>query len=324
MVLTAPSRSPRSTRDTIRQREDQQRDLISALLHPIVPHGQDLAARLDRCQQAREARRGWRDLRHAASNDYPYQCRSFACWACRRTIIRRWSDKAGRRFSGAANEECSKVDIALPCSGDVEPILDAVVKARSDFGNMRAAAYRQPAGWRWNSVVAFGTVKVAASIVDSEALLTPRRHAWISRFSTVAPAGTGLWQLCVRLAVHHPHLDRPELARAIMHQWPEAGRVVVHRFEDHQSAADNAAAIVGNALERFEQGGFYGADSRRPTRWHAELQSWLFGLRRGLQALGISSRPQRDEDVACANDVQDCMVEAGQQGGEIEPMPVLF
>jgi hypothetical protein len=295
IVLTTPQRSPRSTRDTIRQREDQKRGLIAALLRSIVPHGHDLASRLHRCQQARMARREWHDPRHAVSDDYPYMCRSLACWACRRTIIRRWSDNAGRRFSNAAQGECSKISISLACTSGVEATRDAVVKARKDLGNMRAAASQQPGGWRWRSVQVFGLVDVAASIVGAGTQPPSTPHTPISRFSTVTPAGTGFWFPRVRLAVHHPHLDRPELARAIMDQWLGWGRVIVERFANHQSAADNAAAIIDGALEQVCQAGSDDGTFCSTACRQAAFHAWLFGLRRGLQPLGISLRPQVNE-----------------------------
>jgi hypothetical protein len=86
----------------------------------------------------------------------------------------------------------------------------------------------------------------------------------------------------------------------------------------------DAAAVVGRSLGKSRQAGVDGADCSWPARRHAEYQAWLFGLKRGLQPLGISSRPQREKDVQCADDVGGFIIEAGWRGDEIEPMPVLL
>lgn len=322
--MTASRRSPRSTREAIRRHEDQQRELIGALLDSAAPSRHDLAYRLHWCQQARDVRRGWHDLRDVVSGDYPYQCRLLACWACRRAVIRRWKAKGHQRFVAAANDDCSMVDIALSYTSDVGKIRDIVGKARKDFGNLRAAAYQQPGGWRWHSVQVFGMVDVDVAVPNDAAPLTHDRSTPIPSFPVVAPAANTLWLPRANLAVHHPHLESAELARAVTHQWPGSERVIVRQFEEHQSAADNAADIVRRSLDTFRQTGVGGADRGWPARQHAEYHAWLFGLKRGLQPLGISSMPQREKDVLCSDDVGDITIEAGWRGGEIEPMPVLF
>jgi hypothetical protein len=323
-AVTHQRRSPRSTRDSIQQNEDRQRDLITALTDLGGPVQHDLADRLHRCQQARDGRRKWSNHAGTASSAYPCQCRLFACWACRRSIIRRWEDKARRNFAAAANSACTVVSIVLASTTKIEAVGGIVEKARKDFANMRAAAYQQPGGWQWRSVQMFGTVCVDAIAPNSATLLRPNQSTLIPSFLMDGPISNTLWLLRANLAVHHPHLEFAELAREVTHQWPGSGRVDVHSFNEHQSAADNAADIVGHSLGTFRRAGVDGAGCSWPARWHAEYHAWLFGLKRGLQPLGISSRPQREKDVLCADGVGNFMIEAGWQGDEIEPMPMLF
>ena len=323
-AVTPQRRSPRSTREVIQQHEDKQRDLITALSDLGGPVEHELAGRLHCCQQAREVRRGWSNQGGAALNAYPYQCRFFACWACRRSIIRHWQDKARQRLAGAANSASTVIDIAPASTTRIDVVGSIIGKARKDFGNMRAAAYQQPGGWRWRSVQMFGIVEPDVAALAGATPLMPDRSTLIPCLPVVAPAGNMLWRPCANLAVHHPHLDRAELARAVMHQWPGSGRVSLFSFESHQTAADGVSTMVGSMLEGFERTGFNGADSRRTARWHAQFQSWLFGLRRGLQPLGMSSKAQRNSAVSNVGHEVDLTHGSGLQGAEIEPMPVLF
>jgi hypothetical protein len=177
--------------------------------------------------------------------------------------------------------------IVLPHTAEVEAIRDIVAKARKDFGNLRAAMYREPGGWRWRSVMAFGIVKTDAITLHDTTLPA----------SSVTPTGNKLWLPCKNLAIHHPHLDRAELARIVMRRWSGSKRMTVQPFEAHQSAAGNAAEIVRFSLEQSGQLGFDDTGGQWPAPWRAEFHSWLFGMQRGLQPLGISSRPQRNRDV---------------------------
>jgi hypothetical protein len=225
-------------------------------------------------------------------------------------------DEARRQLAASANSACTVVSIVLASTTKVNTIRDIVAKARKNFGNMRAAAYQRPGGWRWRSVQMFGTLGVDAVAINNAALLVPDRSTLIRSFSEVASAGNTLWRPHACLAIHHPQLDRAELARAVTRQWPGSGRVSIRAFEERQSAADNAAAVVECALERFDDGW--------PSHRRAEFQGWLCGLRRGLQPLGISSRPLPEKGALCVEQIKDFIVETAQQGGEIEPMPMLL
>ncbi len=187
-------------------------------------------------------------------------------------------------------------------------------KVRKDVANLRAAMCREPGGWRWRSVMAFGMVKIDAITLYDTTLPTP----------SVAPADNKLWLPCANLAIHHPHLDRAELARAVMRRWSGSRRVTVQPFEANQSAADNVAEIVRFLLEQSRQVGFDDTDGQWPAPWRAEFYSWLFGLQRGLQPLGISLRPQQDEDMLHAGNADAFIAVGGWPDSEIEPMPVLF
>lgn len=313
-AVTHHRRSSRSSREAIRQREGQQRDLITTVSDLGAPVQHELANRLHRCQQARKVRRAWSNNDGAASSAYPHQCRLFACWACRRSIIRRRQEKARQQFAGAANSACTVVSIVLASNTRIDAIRGAVAKARKDLSNMRAAAYQQPGGWRWRSVQAFGIVGIDAVALEDAAPMAPDRSTPIPGFPLVAPADNTLWLQHVHLAVHHPHLDRAELVRAVTHQWPGSQRVSVRPFEEHRSAADNAAAVVGKALERF--------GDEWPAHSRADFHGWLHGLRRGLQPLALSSRPRR-EGMPCRGSIKDVTARVEWQDREIEPMPVL-
>ncbi len=300
--MTARRRSPRSPRETIRQREDRQHELIAALFDSVEPVQRDLGDRLHRCQQAREARRGWRDLRDAVSGGYPFRCRLFSCWACRRSIVRRWKDEARRQFKGAENSECSTVSIVLARTTQVEVIREIVAKARKDFSNLRAGMYRQSGGWRWRSILAFGMVETDAVAFDDVALLGPDRVALLPSLPLAASGGSEWWLPCAHLAVQHPHLDRAELARSVMRRWPGSKRVDVQPFDDHQPAVESAAGVVRRALEGSGPLGFGGGGARWPPPRRANFHSWLFSLKRGLQPLGMSLRPGREIDGPYAAD----------------------
>ncbi len=322
--MTARRRSPRSPRWLIRQREDEQSELIAALHDSVEPIRRDLADRLLRCQQAREARRGWRDLGGAGAHGYPYRCRSFACWDCGRSIVRRWEDDALGQFAGAENAECSAVTVVLARTAKVEMVRDIVVKARKDLGNLRAGMYRQPGGWRWRSVRASGIVGTDVATFDGPAPAARGQSTPLPLLPFVGSGGGEWWLPTAHLALHHPHLDRAELARSVMRRWPGAKRVDVRPFGEHQRAAENAADVVGYALEQSERVGIHGADFRWPPRWRADYHSWLFSLKRGLQPLGISLRPRREDHEPCPDDGGNLAAEAEWPRREIELMPVVI
>jgi hypothetical protein len=217
------------------------------------------------------------------------------------------------------------VSIVLASTTSTGAVGGIVAKARKDVGNMRAVAYRQPGGWRWRSVQMFGIVKPDVVVIDGAAMLMPHRFTLIPSFpvTALAPASNTLWMPCANLAVCHPHLDRAELARVLMHQWPGSGRVFLRPFDSRRTAADNAAAVVDDGLDGLEQARFSDTDSQRTARWDAELQSWLFRLRRGLQPLGMSLRARPNSNVRYANEEDRFTAGKGWMGDEIEPMPVL-
>lgn len=331
-TVTARRRSPRSTREAVIRREDGQRDLIAALLGHADPVRRDLANRLRRCQQAREARRGWLGPGRPAPGGYPYPylCRLYSCSECHRGIVRRWEDAARRRFENAENAGCSTVTVVLARAAGIEAVRGVVAKARKDIGNMRAAMRRQPGGWRWRSLLAFGMVEVEAVVPgDGAALPAPGRGAPLAE-RPAAGSSNGVWWLArARLAVHHPHLDRAELARAAMGRWPGAERVEVRPFGGHRPAGENAADVVWCALEGFGQTGVHRVDAGWPRELRADFHAWLFGLGRGLQPLGMSLRPRLEQrpsrlDDAVDRGAADPWVWSGWRDGEIEPMPVVF
>jgi hypothetical protein len=62
-----------------------------------------------------------------------------------------------------------------------------------------------------------------------------------------------VWQASARLVINHPDLDRAELARKIQHRWSGKGNVNVQLFNEHKSASDSAADIIGNSLQHLGQ-----------------------------------------------------------------------
>jgi hypothetical protein len=325
--MTPPRHSPRSTRDVIRQREAEQRELIAALQDSVEPIQHDLAGRLHRCQQAREARRRWHDCSAIMSGSSPQRCRLFSCSTCRRSIIRHWQNKARWQFAGAYNDNCSTAHITLARTSQVSAIRHIVLKARKDFGNLRTSMNRQQGGWRWQSLRVLGMVKPKLTVTNVTALPAPDQPVLQSAFLTTS-SGTDLWQPCVHLLVHHPLLDRMELVRRTMRQWPGAGCVNIVPFSPLRSAVDNAADIVGNSLERFEPSVSDETDAIWPLHRRAEWHTWLFSQRRGLQPLVISSQPRSMISLPCSVDVdaaeEESVVWGGWRSGDMEPMPIVF
>jgi hypothetical protein len=137
-----------------------------------------------------------------------------------------------------------------------------------------------------------------------------------------------VWQASARLVINHPDLDRAELARKIQHRWSGKGNVNVQLFNEHKSASDSAADIIGNSLQHLGQIGFDQTGWRWPPRWHADYHSWLFRQRRGLQPLGISSQPRSMISLPCSVDVgaaeEESVVWGGWRSGDMEPMPIAF
>jgi hypothetical protein len=126
---------------------------------------------------------------------------------------------------------------------------------------------------------------------DDMALPTPDQTV-LHSCSPLMQGHVGSWQARARLAVHHPHLDRAALARAIMQRWPGARREDVQIFDEQKSASGNAAATVGSSLRYLDHINFKKMDRRWPPRWQAHYHSWLFSRRRGLQPISISSQPR--------------------------------
>ncbi len=79
-------------------------------------------------------------------------------------------------------------------------------------------------------------------------------------------------------------------------------------------------------MKSFGRVGLHGGDLMWPARRRADFHSWLFGLKRGLQPLGLSLRPHREEYAPHADDLEVYASTAGPgwREGEIEPMPVVF
>src|SRR5258708_11252837 len=71
-------RSGRSTQAELAGAERNQSEVIAAL---VESGHDDIVQRLARCQRDRQNRRTGR---------YPWRCRGPGCWACRRTLTRRW------------------------------------------------------------------------------------------------------------------------------------------------------------------------------------------------------------------------------------------
>jgi hypothetical protein len=162
---------------------------------------------------------------------------------------------------------------------------------------------------------------------DDMALPTPDQTA-LHSCSSLVQGHVGSWHAHAHLAVHHPHLDRAALARAIMQRWPGARRVDVQPFDEQKSASDEAADIVGNSLQHLDRMSFDQTGWRWLPHLRAEYQTWLFSQRRGLQPLSISSQPQPTNFpcpiVRKMKNVADVFASNEWRDDGLEPMPIVF
>jgi hypothetical protein len=291
------------------------------------PIQHNLADRLDRCQQARDAKRGWGRLHQMASNGYPYRCRLVSCCACQRSIIRNWQDKARCCFQAAENPACSIVKIVLGHVAEVELLHDLTAMTRKKLGNLRAATDLQPGGWRWRSMRVFGMIEPELFFADDMALPTPDQNT-LHSCSPLIQGHAGSWQALARLAVHHPHLDRAALVQGIMQRWRGTRRVDVQLFNEQKSASDNAADMTGNSLQHLDPIRFAQTGWRWPPRWQAEYHLWLFSRMRGLQPISISSQPRPTIFPSPINrkmkTVADILAMSEWRDDGLEPMPIVF
>ena len=130
----------------------------------------DLAARLERCMNARRERRygdGW-----------PYSCRSPACCWCRRAMIRGWW--AGMREWSSASASNLAIISALSPAG----LLDAVRRLRRGLRDVRDRTARR---WRqWRAVAFAGLmggnhiamVMISHQSIDRREVLDLLRRRW--------------------------------------------------------------------------------------------------------------------------------------------------
>lgn len=124
----------------------------------LVESGHDgIAERLRRCQHERQ---------HRQPRQYPWRCRSPGCWACRRTLARRWWQAFDAWITGP---ETSLVIIQL--AGD--PI-NATRKLRKSLRDVRDRAGRQDHRWR---------VVAMAGLADGNRGLILAQHPGIDRAS---------------------------------------------------------------------------------------------------------------------------------------------
>lgn len=150
-LRTDLNRTPRSTRSTLIHNETCQSGVIASLAASGYLY---LAARLARCQYDRQHRQ----------TGFPWRCRSAGCWACRRTVCRRWWTLFEYWLAGP------EVSLAtIPLIGN--PIV-AVRKLRKALRDVRDRAARDDPRWQQ---VAFG------GMLGGDHMLMLIQHSGISR-----------------------------------------------------------------------------------------------------------------------------------------------
>ena len=145
------TRASCSTRATLLDAELHQ----SAVIDTLVASGDDdLAIRLARCQFERQHRQpGW-----------PWRCHMPGCWACRRTVVRRW----WRGFRLWLDDPATSL-VVIPLDGDPITAIRKVRKSLRDVRD-RAACHRR----HWRSVA-------MAGLVSENCVMLLVQHAGINR-----------------------------------------------------------------------------------------------------------------------------------------------
>ena len=146
----------RSTRAQLAQAEAHQ----DAVVADLAESGHDgIAARLRRCQ---------RDRQHRQEGQYPWRCRSPGCWACRRSLVRRWWEAFDSWITGPG-PAASLAIIPLPDS-----LVSAVKKLRKGLRDVRDRAARQDHRWK---------AMAMAGLADGDRALMLVQHPGIKRAS---------------------------------------------------------------------------------------------------------------------------------------------
>lgn len=147
-------RASRSTRAFLMDAEQHQ----SAVIDTLVATGDDdLGMRLARCQLERKHRQtGW-----------PSRCQSSGCWACRRTVVRRW----WRGFRIWLDDAATSLAV-IPLDGG--PIT-AIRKLRKSLRDVRDRAAQRDRRWQGIAM---------AGVLSDDHLLLLVQHAGISRAAT--------------------------------------------------------------------------------------------------------------------------------------------
>jgi hypothetical protein len=145
------NRAPRSTRAMLPGVETHQSQVISAL---IESGHHEIARRLARCQHERRHRQpGW-----------PWRCRSPGCWACRRTLMRRWW-RGFRLWFGDTDVSLMQI----PISGDLISITRRLRKGLRDVRDRTGRHNR-----RWAGVA-------MAGLADGDHALIQVKHPGFNR-----------------------------------------------------------------------------------------------------------------------------------------------
>ena len=126
----------------------------------LVGSGHDsIAARLRRCQH---------DRQHRQAGRYPWRCRSPGCWACRRSLVRRWWQALDAWITGPGLAGSLAV-IPLP-DGPV----NAVRKLCKGLRDVRDRAARHDPRWR---------AVAMAGLADGNQALILMQHPGLGRAS---------------------------------------------------------------------------------------------------------------------------------------------
>lgn len=266
----------------MRQALQQQADLKSAAL----------AQRLDECAVRWNGR---------------YECRSPACWHCRRRYINRERRVVGNWFGHLKNENLGFMSVVVGATSEVSDLTGLIHRSR-DKTRKAVGAFRKRSP-SWNDVYLAGWHEVDAVCADQIPLLPPKRRALIESIAPLsygsnAPAWIGTWHGIIHLGP----MQSEEVAYDFGQRWNLPNQVHVRKFDEEQPIRRNLDRITSYA-NKFDcsvklRDGFIEA---WPASWAAEFFGWLQDTQRNpFELMRFAVRPRYEEnqiDADVSNDV---------------------
>lgn len=282
----------RATHAQLLGRERQDAALVAELRNSNSPLQVDLADRMERCSADRARLRGRRrqpDLTDVVSHGPPWTCKTTACTACRkRHHVRPNQKKVFRRWDkiNPDNAWCSLATIHLGRLEEIHDIRPLVLTFRRALRDLRRG---RPA---WNDFEVSGVVEVDLLHEYEIPFLLSDRAELLPTLPKIGSNGSGMmWLPHAHLAIHHPGVDRAQVRKVLKAEWTGLHRVHVMEFDQAQTAAQNAANVVG-----------YGAKNHCETRIGNEIETWspsalatwwtvFRAWSRGLEPVRVIMRP---------------------------------